>query len=38
MNDMKTKKINVLLVPDSIHWVTGTMAQEIANKVEGIGN
>ncbi|MBD2519709.1 glycosyltransferase family 4 protein [Nostoc sp. FACHB-973] len=28
--------IRVLLVPDSIHWVTGTIATEISNKVPGI--
>lgn len=28
--------LRLLLVPDSIHWVTGTMAQEIASKVQGI--
>ncbi|MFN6567623.1 glycosyltransferase family 4 protein [Dendronalium sp. ChiSLP03b] len=28
--------LQVLLVPDSIHWVTGTIATEISNKVPGI--
>jgi len=34
MNDHK--ELRLLLVPDSIHWVTGTMAKEIASKVKGI--
>ena len=28
--------LQLLLVPDSVHWVTGTMAQEISSKVQGI--
>lgn len=28
--------LRILLVPDSIHWVTGTTATEIANRVPGI--
>lgn len=30
------QSLRVLLVPDSIHWVTGTIATEIASKVPGI--
>lgn len=32
----RRQSLKILLVPDSIYWVTGTMAQEIVSKVEGI--